>query len=121
MNLEIYKYLNEYIKNKFPMYYRAVKKNEYMSFVNSIASNPVFKKYGVTAVRNGETDEIIDKLVSGYAQIKLTNIWANFGGFKDYIRDVIIKKDSEWSQKICEDTGKLATEFCPNKKVKYLG
>lgn len=77
MNLKISNYLHHYIQEKYPMYYEAITKKDFMSFVNAIASNPLFNKYSVDTIESGAKNDIIDKLVDQYARIQVYDVWEN--------------------------------------------
>lgn len=88
---KVYNYLNNYIQEKFPMYHKFISKEEFDSFIDSITHDPVMKEYGLFALLEGQINETVDKLVEDYAQLKLTNVWANFGNLCNYIKNVIVQ------------------------------
>lgn len=100
----LYKYLSEYIERKFPMYYKAISKGELNTFINSIASNSVFKDRGLNVVLLGDTDKIIDELVERYAQLQVTSVWANFSNLCNYIKNIIVQTPDTNAEMINEKT-----------------
>lgn len=86
---KVYNYLDNYIQGKFPMYHKFISKEEFNSFIDSITLDPIMREYGLFALLEGQINKTVDKLVEDYAQLKLTNVWANFGNLSNYIKNVI--------------------------------
>ena len=128
MRLDVYnflkKYIQDYMRDKFPMYYRAMKGKELNSFIQEIITNSVFNQYDIEAIKNGGADNIINNMINNYAQVKLTSIWANFGTLRDYIKGVILREEKNILEDINERTlddivMEMTLELCKKNESSY--
>ena len=74
MNLKVYNYLQQYIQKKYPLYCEAITNKDFMSFVNAIASSPLFNKYSVDVIKSGSKNDVVDRLVDQYARIMVYDV-----------------------------------------------
>lgn len=95
MKLEIMVYIRNYIKEKFPMYYKFLNDREMANIINRVAASSLFKKLNAEKVLKGEGNSVIDGLVELYAQTYLTNIWVHFEPLCKYIEKVIVERNGK--------------------------
>lgn len=101
---EVSKYIKDYMSKNHPVYYGVLDISKLDKLVISMASNSLFKKYGLTAIKNGQANTLIDEAVNNYAQVKLTNVWANFEFFCEYIKRIVIENEYSNASQVNEQT-----------------